>query len=393
MQSFSFRSTQNKNQKSSSSTRAQKKQSPFFKPFIQPKLAINQPNDIYEQEADAMTERVMRMTANKNTFFKPANISFIQRKCAHCEEEEKLQTKEEGGASGGITVPPIVHNVINSGGQQLDAGTRNFMESRFGYDFGNVLIHNNALAYQSSKDINALSYTHGNHVVFAEGQYQPNTNRGKQLLAHELTHVIQQGDVIRPYRTSPSKDKTKDKKKSFNFGKNDTALLIEDSFDTTTDMETKPWIELITVSLQFQMTDKNGYDTWVGEAQVKYYDNGVKLSDFSFPVTAGSEELGMSDEGKNFTVTRIEGIGYNSGKYSGKYIPASKKGWGRRYSKDLNSNMSYAVFYHGNDALHAGPLDQSSHGCVHVDWYSESTMQQVNYHSVIGLTKVKVGYP
>lgn len=166
----------------------------FFKSFIQPKLNINQPNDIYEHEADAMADKVTRMPANKNeaAFFQPANISFLQRKCTHCEDEEKLQMKSEGSPSGGMGVPLIVHDVIKSSGQPLDAGTRGFMESRFGYDFGNVQVHNDSLAHQSSADINALAYNNGNHVVFGAGQYQPDSNPGLQLLAHELVHVVQQ---------------------------------------------------------------------------------------------------------------------------------------------------------------------------------------------------------
>ncbi len=77
-------------------------------------------------------------------------------------------------------------------GSQWTTHTRNFMESRFGYDFGSVQIHNDAMAHRSSADINALAYTHGNHVVFGNGHYQPNTDSGKKLLAHELTHVVQQ---------------------------------------------------------------------------------------------------------------------------------------------------------------------------------------------------------
>ena len=162
--------------------------------FFQPKLTINQPNDVYEQEADAMADRVMRMPINKNEnhFFKPVSINSIQRKCAECEEEEKLQMKSEGGDVAGMTAPNIVHDVINSDGQPLDVGTRGFMESRFGYDFGNVQIHNDSLAHRSSAGINALAYTHGNHVVFGAGQYQPESYSGKQLLAHELVHVVQQ---------------------------------------------------------------------------------------------------------------------------------------------------------------------------------------------------------
>jgi hypothetical protein len=170
--------------------------SSFFGPVVQPKLTINQPNDIYEQEADAVAEKVMRMPDPKSesTFFqpKPVPLNSLQRKCSNCEEEEKVQMKGETTALVGFAAPQSVNDVINSGGQSLDRSTRNFMESRFGYDFGNVKIHNDASAHQSSKEINALAYTNGNHLVFGEGQYQPNTSSGKKLLAHELAHVIQQ---------------------------------------------------------------------------------------------------------------------------------------------------------------------------------------------------------
>ena len=207
-----------------------KDQTSFFKPLIQPKLTINQPGDEYEQEADAVAEKVMRMPDVKTEplFFQPKLAPLIpvqrkctaceqeeklqrkeegqedeiqlksskefdvQRKCEHCEEEEKLHRKEEANTSGKLTAPSSVSNVTNSTGQRLDSNTRNFMESRMGYDFGDVQIHNDSLAHKSSSEINALAYTHGNHVVFGAGQYQPNSDSGKQLLAHELVHVVQQ---------------------------------------------------------------------------------------------------------------------------------------------------------------------------------------------------------
>ena len=79
-----------------------------------------------------------------------------------------------------------------SPGNPMDTITRSFMESKFGFDFGNVRIHNNPLAHQSAKDINALAYTHKNNIVFNTGQYSPGSVAGKKLLAHELTHVTQQ---------------------------------------------------------------------------------------------------------------------------------------------------------------------------------------------------------
>ena len=149
---------------------------------------------------------------------------------------------------------------------------------------------------------------------------------------------------------------------------------------------------MVTVDLKSQKTDKYGSNFWVGSGVAKYYDNPVKRADINLSTTAGSEELGKTSGG-TYTVRRIEGQGYNSGKYSGTFERAAKKGWGRRYSKNLAGNMNFAVFYHGGEALHSGPVDESSHGCVHVDWTDESHMQQLNYHSVIGLTKVKINYP
>ena len=290
--------------------------------------------------------------------------------------------RKPGNHNNNLIAPSIVNDVINTRGQSLEAGTKNFMEARFGYDFENVQIHDDSLAHKSSAAINALAYTHGRHIVFAEGQYQPASNSGKQLLAHELAHVVQQSSMIRPYRS----------KKDFNFGVADKGNLIEDSFTIKKDKETKPWIELVTVKLTSKQTDTYGSNFWVGSGVAKYYNNPVKLPDISLNTTAGSEELGKTTGG-TYTVKRIEGIGYNSGKYSGTFVRAAKKGWGRRYSKDLAGNMNFAVFFHGGEALHSGPADESSHGCVHVDWTDETNMQQLNYHSVIDLTKVEIKYP
>jgi hypothetical protein len=88
--------------------------------------------------------------------------------------------------------PEQVHEVINSSGEPLDASTRSFMEPRFGHDFSNVRVHTDARAAQTADALNAQAYTVGNHVVFGNGNYLPGTNTGQQLLAHELTHVVQQ---------------------------------------------------------------------------------------------------------------------------------------------------------------------------------------------------------
>jgi hypothetical protein len=89
-------------------------------------------------------------------------------------------------------VPSIVHEVLRSPGQPLDAAARAFFEPRFGHDFSQVRVHADGRAAESARAVNAFAYTVGRDVVFGAGQYGPHTHHGKRLLAHELTHVVQQ---------------------------------------------------------------------------------------------------------------------------------------------------------------------------------------------------------
>lgn len=89
-------------------------------------------------------------------------------------------------------IPPIVHQVVSSSGQALDPATREFMESRFGHDFSQVRVHTDARAAESARAVSANAYTSGQNLVFGARMYEPGTERGRRLLAHELTHVVQQ---------------------------------------------------------------------------------------------------------------------------------------------------------------------------------------------------------
>jgi len=105
--------------------------------------------------------------------------------------------------------PPIVHDVLRSPGQPLDAATRASMEPRFGHDFSKVRIHADARANESARSVNALAYTVGPQIVFGAGLYQPGAASGQRLLAHELTHVVQQHGQSadgQPLRVGPSTD-------------------------------------------------------------------------------------------------------------------------------------------------------------------------------------------
>jgi hypothetical protein len=107
-------------------------------------------------------------------------------------EEEPLMRKEAGTARTPDAVPPVVHEVLRSPGQPLDPNMRSFMEPRFGHDFGRVRVHTDAKAAASAQAVNASAFTVGSHVFFNSGVYQPRTESGCRLLAHELAHVVQQ---------------------------------------------------------------------------------------------------------------------------------------------------------------------------------------------------------
>ena len=290
--------------------------------------------------------------------------------------------------------PPTVAAALAEPGRPLDGPLRADFERRYGHDLGAVRVHTGGSAARSARDVDAHAYTVGHDIVLGAGSFAPTTPGGRQVLAHELAHVVQGGgpDVVHRYRR-PS---------AFAFGERDTATLVEQSFDRRTDKDAKPWIELVTVEFTGTQTDSDGNTFWTGTATASYHGNAAKLADLTFTISGGGGRL-RTDPG-SFTVTRIEGYGYNSGKWSG--APGvdfdwseREKGKNRRYTRkdpltgERAANMSFAVFYHGGEALHAGPLDFSSHGCVHVDWGTEDLMKQLNYHSVVGLTKVEVSYP
>ncbi|MFN7949731.1 MAG: DUF4157 domain-containing protein [Blastocatellia bacterium] len=122
--------------------------------------------------------------------------------CSECSSRRLTLQRRAADASSLTTVPPIVLDVLRSSGQPLDLATRALMESRFGHDFSQVRVHTDARAAESAQSVHALAYTVGRDVVFGAGQYAPQTIAGENLLAHELTHTIQQSawaaDTITP---------------------------------------------------------------------------------------------------------------------------------------------------------------------------------------------------
>jgi len=138
----------------------------------QSKLKVGSIGDSLEKEADAAADRVMRM---------PGAVA---------------ETRVEGSTSApaGMAAPRIVHEVLGSPGTPLDEGARTFMEPRFGHDFRHVRVHADARAAESAESVKARAYTVGSHLVFGAASYAPETADGRRLIAHELSHVMQQSD-------------------------------------------------------------------------------------------------------------------------------------------------------------------------------------------------------
>lgn len=163
---------------------------------LQCKLSVGSVNDPLEAEADVMADRVMRMP----------ELSLIQRKCNNC-EEEKLQRKplaasitsfiQTKGGVGGAASEAVVNQIsaTKGSGNSMDSNTQTFMQSRFDTDFTDVKIHTGGESIQMNRELNAEAFTVGNDIYFNEGQYNPNSSEGKYLLAHELTHTVQQKNV------------------------------------------------------------------------------------------------------------------------------------------------------------------------------------------------------
>ena len=167
---------------------------------VQAKLTIGEPDDIYEQEADRIADKMMRMPETHNLENKHSELTPIHGISGRCLfmkshgeiVHDVISAKETNtpGLSG-------VETTLRESGHLLDNHTRAFFEPRFSADFSSVKIHTGSQAAASANAINARAYTVGQHIVFNSGQYSPHSEKGKSLVAHELTHVMQQrsGDV------------------------------------------------------------------------------------------------------------------------------------------------------------------------------------------------------
>ncbi|MCP4131258.1 MAG: DUF4157 domain-containing protein [bacterium] len=153
---------------------------------VQTKMTVGSPNDRFEQEADRVAETVVNMS-DADVQRETDTIS-IQAKFTSSNYSTVDSTVDSGVESG--------IRGIKGGGQTLDSSTRRYYESRFDHDFSNVRIHTGERANKLSQAINARAFTTGRDIFFANNEYSHATRTGKLLLAHELTHVVQQGKAV-----------------------------------------------------------------------------------------------------------------------------------------------------------------------------------------------------
>ncbi len=156
---------------------------------LQTKLAVGARDDPLEREADRIADQVMGMASavapvDAGRAVPPGHVA---------RRAPPTTTGTVGPTAGSGEAQAIVGDVLSSRGQPLDAATRKFMEPRFGHDFGEVRVHTGPRAAASAEAVVSRAYTVGHDLVFAAGEYQPGTQAGRRLLAHELAHTLQQG--------------------------------------------------------------------------------------------------------------------------------------------------------------------------------------------------------
>lgn len=182
---------------------------------LQTKLTVGAPDHQYEQEAERVADEVMRMpdavvaTSQAHDLGHSGDgagplgnaAPHIQRMCPECEQELQRESEEADEKAGEIdfrtsfAVPEALGHQIDSirgNGSELPTTLRGYFEPRFAGDFSRVRIHNDARAHSLARSLNAMAFTVGHDMVFSKGSYAPDSNAGRHLLAHELTHVVQQ---------------------------------------------------------------------------------------------------------------------------------------------------------------------------------------------------------
>ncbi|MEN1783512.1 MAG: DUF4157 domain-containing protein [Bacteroidota bacterium] len=381
-------------------------------PVIQPKLRVNPPNDRYEKEADAVAQQVVNTGGTEKIQSLPS-ISRVrpqaQRKCHRCEEEDQvLQRKGEGGYTANKSVSNGIQQALG-GGEVMDTHTSTTMSSRFGTSFDHVRVHTGAKAAQMSEAVNAKAFTVGNDIFFNSGTYQPHTREGQRLLAHELTHVIQQSGRPKTLQRQPLEEDQEAKdgdypqnvpaeatREALMEEQEEPILLAQadpkDKSKKTSKKtskkkkkKTKRTITSIKVDLTEQTTTVTFSD---GTAQVMQSSTGKGLTknfQKENPATDRCKKPGKADS--NCTPTGSFSIAKNKN--------GSLKKGGKSYKNGKGDAMAYyveisgtgasgrGIGFHNSQIVNGRPM---SHGCIRVSLADAKTINK----GVTSKTKVTI---
>jgi hypothetical protein len=195
---------------------AQRENNQHSQTIIQPSLEIGKEDDEHEKEADQVADKVMRMPESKLLLQKMSNSEpvakmpesrpLLQKMGSAKEEEEEKETsplsiqKKTDGSSDGVFASKNVEQGIQSTkgeGQGLPANVMQEMGSKMNADFSDVKVHTDEKSVEMNKEVGAKAFTSGNDIYFNQGQYNPASGQGKHLLAHELTHTVQQSGNVK----------------------------------------------------------------------------------------------------------------------------------------------------------------------------------------------------
>jgi hypothetical protein len=390
-------------------------------PVLQTKLALGAPGDAFEIEADRVADQVTRGALSQRPAHEagnniqrtsqngddellqqsPAADSDIKEKNPFPEEAEQegVTVQAKASSAGPAPLPDCVERgiaAIRGHGSPLDAESRTSFEPRFGCDFSAIRVHTDPEAAGLASGLGARAFTVGSDVVFGRGEYQPGTPRGQHLLAHELTHTLQQSKA----KASPSVIQTYRSADAPNFRAMDGGGLVEKPFD-----KRKPDPYINHIKVHFTRTVKIDGETVPAGTLSATYAKHRHAPISNVPIVGGFPSTGLTDRGDNMHVSRIEGWGYHHApgeistaerlvptrtqaiKYRGPiahYYKPRSRGAG-------DATMSFGLFFSGKEAIHHGRGTNASIGCVHVP--NLDIMRQLNYHSRAGIvTQVEVKY-
>lgn len=266
---------------------------------VQAKLIVNPPDDQYEREADSVADAVTKTPVSSvQRQAEPeeeeeeeeeiqTKMSRIQRQTEEEEEEEeeiqaKLSENQPQMVSGGLEAGI---NAARGGGQSLPSSVRSSLEPQLGHDFSQVRVHTDATANELSQQLGAKAFTAGHDVFFREGAYQPGSGSGRGLIAHELTHVVQQG-AARVSRQAAETEQTTAKSKE------EVQKELKDAVDKLkTKLETKYIKEIlrVTAECQAQGMGESSY-RWAMEEAVKAASAILKKKTAAADVTPEQQE-------------------------------------------------------------------------------------------------------